>query len=85
MFERFRQILQLFSIKDLKAGFKVLPIADWAGIPADAAGRIVQPGSGSVSITGNQAMVSRTANQSVAPGSGALTTGCAISPWIRTT
>jgi nitrite reductase (NO-forming)/hydroxylamine reductase len=33
----------VFNIKDLGSGFKVLPIADWAGVPADAAGRIVQP------------------------------------------
>jgi nitrite reductase (NO-forming)/hydroxylamine reductase len=33
----------VFDINNLKAGFKVLPITDWAGIPADAAGRVVQP------------------------------------------
>ncbi|HEX5130393.1 MAG TPA: cytochrome D1 domain-containing protein, partial [Usitatibacter sp.] len=33
----------VFNTKDLKAGFKVLPIAEWAGIPADHAGRVVQP------------------------------------------
>jgi nitrite reductase (NO-forming)/hydroxylamine reductase len=35
--------IAVFDTKNLKAGFKVLPIAEWAGIPADAAGRIVQP------------------------------------------
>jgi nitrite reductase (NO-forming)/hydroxylamine reductase len=35
--------IAVFNIKDLGSGFKVLPIADWAGVPADAAGRIVQP------------------------------------------
>jgi nitrite reductase (NO-forming)/hydroxylamine reductase len=33
----------VFDINNLKAGFKVLPITEWAGIPADAAGRVVQP------------------------------------------
>ena len=33
----------VFNTKDLKAGFKVLPITEWAGIPADHAGRVVQP------------------------------------------
>jgi nitrite reductase (NO-forming)/hydroxylamine reductase len=33
----------VFDIGNLKAGFKVLPITEWAGIPADAAGRVVQP------------------------------------------
>jgi len=33
----------VFDIKNLKAGFKVLPIFEWAGIKGDAAGRIVQP------------------------------------------
>jgi nitrite reductase (NO-forming) / hydroxylamine reductase len=33
----------VFNIKDLKAGFKVLPIFDWAGIKGEAAGRVVQP------------------------------------------
>jgi nitrite reductase (NO-forming)/hydroxylamine reductase len=33
----------VFNTKDLKAGFKVLPIFEWAGIQGEAAGRIVQP------------------------------------------
>jgi nitrite reductase (NO-forming)/hydroxylamine reductase len=33
----------VFNIKDLKAGFKVLPIFEWSGIKGEAAGRIVQP------------------------------------------
>jgi nitrite reductase (NO-forming)/hydroxylamine reductase len=33
----------VFDTRNLKAGFKVLPIAEWAGIPADHAGRVVQP------------------------------------------
>ncbi len=33
----------MFDIKNLKAGFKVLPIFEWAGIKGEAAGRIVQP------------------------------------------
>ncbi len=33
----------VFDIRNLKAGFKVLPIFDWAGIKGEAAGRIVQP------------------------------------------
>ena len=33
----------VFNVKDLKAGFKVLPIFEWAGIKGEAAGRIVQP------------------------------------------
>ena len=33
----------VFDIKNLKAGFKVLPIFEWAGIKSDSAGRIVQP------------------------------------------
>ena len=35
--------IAVFDIKDLKAGFKVLPIFDWAGIKGEAAGRVVQP------------------------------------------
>ncbi len=35
--------IAVFNIKDLKAGFKVLPIFEWAGIKGEAAGRIVQP------------------------------------------
>ncbi len=33
----------VFDTKNLKAGFKVLPIFDWAGIKGEGAGRIVQP------------------------------------------
>jgi nitrite reductase (NO-forming)/hydroxylamine reductase len=33
----------VFDINNLKAGFKVLPIFDWAGIKGEAAGRVVQP------------------------------------------
>jgi nitrite reductase (NO-forming)/hydroxylamine reductase len=33
----------VFDIDDLKAGFKVLPIFEWAGIQGEAAGRVVQP------------------------------------------
>jgi nitrite reductase (NO-forming) / hydroxylamine reductase len=33
----------VFNTRDLKAGFKVLPITEWAGIPAEHAGRVVQP------------------------------------------
>ena len=33
----------VFNIKDLKAGFKVLPIFEWSGIKGEAAGRVVQP------------------------------------------
>jgi nitrite reductase (NO-forming)/hydroxylamine reductase len=33
----------VFDVKNLKAGFKVLPIFDWAGIKGEAAGRVVQP------------------------------------------
>ncbi len=33
----------VFDIDNLKAGFKVLPIFDWAGIKGEAAGRVVQP------------------------------------------
>jgi nitrite reductase (NO-forming)/hydroxylamine reductase len=33
----------VFNTKDLKAGFKVLPIFEWSGIKGEAAGRIVQP------------------------------------------
>jgi len=33
----------VFDIKNLKAGFKVLPIYEWAGIKGEGAGRIVQP------------------------------------------
>ena len=35
--------IAVFNIKDLKAGFKVLPIFEWSGIKGEAAGRIVQP------------------------------------------
>jgi nitrite reductase (NO-forming)/hydroxylamine reductase len=35
--------IAVFNIKDLKAGFKVLPIFEWAGIKGEGAGRIVQP------------------------------------------
>ncbi|NJD87414.1 MAG: nitrite reductase [Betaproteobacteria bacterium] len=35
--------IAVFNIKDLKAGFKVLPIFEWAGIKGEAAGRVVQP------------------------------------------
>ena len=35
--------IAVFDIKDLKAGYKVLPIFEWAGITGEAAGRIVQP------------------------------------------
>jgi nitrite reductase (NO-forming) / hydroxylamine reductase len=37
------QSVAVFDIKNLKAGFKVLPIFEWAGIKGEAAGRIVQP------------------------------------------
>jgi nitrite reductase (NO-forming)/hydroxylamine reductase len=33
----------VFDIGNLKGGFKVLPIFDWAGIQGEAAGRVVQP------------------------------------------
>ena len=33
----------VFDIRNLKAGFKVLPIFEWAGITGEAAGRVVQP------------------------------------------
>jgi len=33
----------VFDTRNLKAGFKVLPIFEWAGIKTEAAGRIVQP------------------------------------------
>ena len=33
----------MFDIKNLKAGFKVLPISEWAGIRARRASRVVQP------------------------------------------
>jgi nitrite reductase (NO-forming)/hydroxylamine reductase len=33
----------VFDVNNLKAGFKVLPIFDWAGIQGESAGRIVQP------------------------------------------
>jgi nitrite reductase (NO-forming)/hydroxylamine reductase len=33
----------VFDTGDLKAGFKVLPIFEWAGIQGEAAGRVVQP------------------------------------------
>ncbi|MGZ5079196.1 MAG: cytochrome D1 domain-containing protein [Usitatibacter sp.] len=33
----------VFDVKNLKAGFKVLPIFDWAEIKGESAGRIVQP------------------------------------------
>ena len=33
----------VFDIDNLKAGFKVLPIFEWAGIKGEAAGRVVQP------------------------------------------
>jgi nitrite reductase (NO-forming)/hydroxylamine reductase len=34
--------IAVFDIRNLKAGYKVLPIAEWAGI-GEGAGRIVQP------------------------------------------
>jgi nitrite reductase (NO-forming) / hydroxylamine reductase len=33
----------VFDTKNLKAGFKVLPIFEWSGIKGEAAGRVVQP------------------------------------------
>ncbi len=33
----------VFDTTNLKAGFQVLPIFDWAGIQGEAAGRVVQP------------------------------------------
>jgi nitrite reductase (NO-forming)/hydroxylamine reductase len=33
----------VFDVDNLKAGFKVLPIFDWAGIKGESAGRVVQP------------------------------------------
>jgi nitrite reductase (NO-forming)/hydroxylamine reductase len=33
----------VFDVKNLKAGFKVLPIFEWSGIKGEAAGRVVQP------------------------------------------
>jgi len=33
----------VFDTQNLKAGFKVLPIFEWAGITGEAAGRVVQP------------------------------------------
>ena len=35
--------IAVFDTQNLKAGFKVLPIFDWAGIQGESAGRIVQP------------------------------------------
>jgi nitrite reductase (NO-forming)/hydroxylamine reductase len=33
----------VFDTRNLKAGYKVLPIFDWAGIKGESAGRVVQP------------------------------------------
>ena len=33
----------VFDVKNLKAGYKVLPVFEWSGIKGEAAGRIVQP------------------------------------------
>jgi nitrite reductase (NO-forming)/hydroxylamine reductase len=33
----------VFDTKNLAAGFKVLPITEWAGISAESSGRVVQP------------------------------------------
>ena len=35
--------MAVFDTRNLQAGFKVLPIFEWAGIKGEAAGRIVQP------------------------------------------
>ena len=37
------QSVAVFDIRNLAAGFKVLPIAEWAGITDDGAKRVVQP------------------------------------------
>jgi nitrite reductase (NO-forming)/hydroxylamine reductase len=37
------QSVAVFDVKDLKAGYKVLPIFEWSGIKGEATGRIVQP------------------------------------------
>ncbi len=37
------QSVAVFDIKNLDKGFKVLPIADWAGLKDDGAKRVVQP------------------------------------------
>jgi len=37
------QTVAVYDIKNLGAGFKVLPIAEWAGIKDDGAKRVVQP------------------------------------------
>ncbi len=37
------QSIVVFDIKNLAAGYKVLPIAEWAGIKDDGAKRVVQP------------------------------------------
>jgi len=35
--------IAVFDTRNLKAGYKVLPIFEWAGIKGEAAGRVVQP------------------------------------------
>lgn len=35
--------IAVFDVKNLKAGYKVLPIFEWAGIEGESAGRVVQP------------------------------------------
>jgi nitrite reductase (NO-forming)/hydroxylamine reductase len=37
------QSIAVFDVEDLDAGYKVLPIAEWAGIKDDGAKRVVQP------------------------------------------
>ncbi|HEX6016926.1 MAG TPA: cytochrome D1 domain-containing protein [Burkholderiaceae bacterium] len=37
------QSIAVYDIKNLKAGFKVLPVAEWAGLGDDGAKRVVQP------------------------------------------